>query len=682
MAIKYLRMHYYIIPQYYIYINLYKINSILMLKIFFFAILFSCILSTNAQQTRFIVRLKDKAFNAYNITNPSAFLSQRAIDRRTRYNIAIDSVDLPVTGRYLDSILNSGAVTVLNTSKWLNQVAIKTSDATALSKINSFPFVISVTAIASLTTAGNPTENDKFNVEKIAGKLTGINNPVPTSSLTNIYDYGLSSGQVNIHHNQFLHNLGFSGQGMQLAMMDAGFYHYLSLPTFDSIRQNNQILSTWDFVANEASVDEDYFHGMQCLSTIAANMPGTFVGQAPKANFYLFRTEDVASEYPIEEQNWAAAAERADSLGVDVTSTSLGYFSFDDPTLNYTYNDMDGNTSISAKAADIASKKGMLCVVAAGNEGTNSWHYLITPSDADSVLSVGAVNVNGDVAGFSSYGPSSDGQIKPGVAAVGWLAVVANTSNGAPQFGNGTSFACPNMAGVATCLWQAFPEVNNMAIIDVLQKSASKYNAPDDRVGYGIPDVKKAFALLVKKLFSQNASINNCEAQLQLTIKTGSQMSIIAERKLSNETAYTTIDSIPQNGNFSLKTITITDNLQGQPENIVWYRFKLAVDGDTSFYVDSVALNIPACNISGNSIVIAPNPVQTELSIKVTQINAATLQFVIHNSSGQKIFAQSQTQAANTFKEYKIPFTRMSKGVYVVTVYENGNKKLTQKILH
>ena len=653
-----------------------------MLKIFFSILLMTFFSSAHAQQTRFIVRLKDKAFNAYSISNPSAYLSQRAIDRRNRYNISIDSLDLPVTGRYIDSILNVGNVTVLNTSKWLNQVAIKTSDAVALAKINSFPFVLSVTAIASLTTADNPTENDKFKVEKSEGKLTGINGPAPTSSLTNIYNYGLSAGQVGIHNNQFLHNLGFSGQGMQLAMMDAGYFHYLSLPTFDSIRLNNQILNTWDFVANEASVDEDYMHGMQCLSTIAANMPGTFVGQAPKASFYLYRTEDVNSEYPIEEQNWAAAAERADSLGVDVTSTSLGYFSFDDPSLNYTYNDMDGNTSISAKAADIAAKKGMLCVVAAGNEGTNSWHYLITPPDADSVLSVGAVNVNGDVASFSSYGPSSDGQVKPGVAAVGWLAVVANTSTGAPQFGNGTSFACPNMAGVATCLWQAFPEVNNMAIIDALQKSASKYTVPDDRVGYGIPDVKKAFALLVKKLYSQNATINNCEASIRLNVKTGKFMSIIAERRLQNETAYSKIDSLPQAGNFSLNTITVTNNLQGQAEGTVWYRFKLAVDADTSFYLDSVAVTVPPCNITGNSIVVGPNPVATELSIKVTQQNAANLRFVIHNSAGQKVYAQSAAQPANTYREYKIPFNRLSRGIYFVSVYENDNKIVSKKILY
>ena len=235
--------------------------------------------------------------------------------------------------------------------------------------------------------------------------------------------------------------------------------------------------------------------GMNCFSTIAANIPGTFVGTAPATSFYLFRTEDVSSEYPVEEQNFAAAAERADSLGVDVFSVSLGYTTFSNNLFNYTYSDMNGNTTISAKAADFAAKKGIFVTVAAGNEGSNSWHYITTPADADSVLTVGAVALNKQVALFSSFGPSSDGQIKPAVAAVGSGAVIANQNTGFPSFGNGTSYSCPIMAGIATCLWQAFPEVNNMGIIDALQKSADRFTIPDDRTGFGIPDVRLLFSL-------------------------------------------------------------------------------------------------------------------------------------------------------------------------------------------
>ncbi|MFT3910574.1 MAG: S8 family serine peptidase [Ferruginibacter sp.] len=447
----------------------------------------------HAQFSRYIIKFKDKGTNPFSLSNPSQYLSQRALDRRARYNIAIDSTDLPLTPRYIDSLRLAGNVTILNVSKWMNQVAIQTTDAVALNKINNFPFVLSTAPLAARSPVGTAVNKE---LDLTPGTAPTNNS---TQSLTGYYNYGQSQSQVRIHNGDFLHNHGFRGEGMQMAIMDAGFYHYLSLPTFDSVRNNNQVLGTWDFVANEANVDEDYYHGMQCFSTIAANMPGTFVGTAPKTSFYLFRTEDVGSEYPIEEQNWAAGAERADSLGVDITSTSLGYTRFDNSIFDHTYADMDGNTTISARAADIAAKKGILVVAANGNEGNNTWHYVITPADADSTLSVGAVDIMGNVAGFSSYGPSGDGQVKPSVAAVGQAAVVANTGNGQPTFNSGTSFACPNMAGITSCLWQAFPEVNNMSIIEVLELSGTRSNNPDDRVGYGIPDAKKAFVILQKR---------------------------------------------------------------------------------------------------------------------------------------------------------------------------------------
>ena len=498
-----------------------------------------------AQFSRYIVKLRDKGTNPYSLTNPSQYLTARSIQRRTRYGIAIDSTDLPITPRYIDSIRLAGAVTILNTSKWLNQVAIQTNDAAALAKINSFPFVIAASPIASRQAPGGGFANNKLNEP-----LTPIPPGDPSSIVTgDFYNYGQSYGQVHIHNGEFLHNRGFRGQGMHMAVLDAGFYHYLSLPTFDSVRNNGQILGTWDFVAGNASVDEDHTHGMNCLSTIAANMPGVFVGTAPKASFYLYRTEDAATEYPIEEQNWVAGMERADSLGVDISSTSLGYFNFDNPVFNYTYANMDGNTTLSAKGADIAAKKGMLLVLAAGNEGNGAWHYIITPSDADSVMAVGAVSVAGNVGGFSSYGPSSDGQVKPSVAAVGVSAVIANPSTGQPTFGSGTSFACPNMAGLTTCLWQAFPEINNMGIITVMQQAATRANNPDTRVGYGIPDMKKAFVMLIKQLFTQQApQVSNCSVSWQWTVKTDSAIGLVVERKLPSDPAYVTAGTMASTG--------------------------------------------------------------------------------------------------------------------------------------
>ncbi len=541
-----------------------------------------------AQFSRYIVRLRDKGTNPYSFTNPQQYLSARAIARRTRYSIPIDSADLPITPRYIDSLRLAGAVTILNVSKWLNQVAIQTTDAAALTKINGFPFVIGTSPLAAREQ--ETPVNKTLDAPLAPGDQLPL--PPPASIVAgNYYDYGVSYDQVHLNNADFLHNRGFRGQGMHMAIMDAGIFHYLTLPTFDSVRNNGQILGTWDFVANNASVDEDDSHGKNCFSIIAANMPGTFIGTAPKTSFYLYRTEDVGSEYPIEEQNWAAAAERADSLGVDVCSVSLGYMTFDNPSLNHTYADLNGNTTIIAKAADMAAKKGMLISVAAGNEGTSSWHWIISPADGDSVLAVGAVNTSGFVGSFSSYGPSSDGQVKPDLAAVGVGAVIANNSNGQPTLGNGTSYACPNMSGMITCLWQAFPEVNNMTILNTLQQNATRSANPDDRVGYGIPNMKKAFVVLVRKLFTKNFTQTNCRANLQWNVKTDSAIKVIVERKLPNDAGYSDAASFISTGGFALNNFNYTDELGNRAAGTIRYRLRMDIATDTSFYLDSLIVN-------------------------------------------------------------------------------------------
>ncbi len=549
--------------------------------------LMAAVLPAFSQETRYIIELTDKANNSFNLQQPAAFLSSRALERRTLYQIAIDSADLPVSQKYLDSIRLAGEVTILNTSKWLNQVAIQTTDAAALVKISSFPFVKNSRTIGARISSSE--SQNKLDFETTPANVS--ENEVHQIELANIYNYGQSFGQVNLHQGEFLHNHGFSGQGMQLAMLDAGFPNYPTLPTFDSVRINNQFLGTWDFVNNNSNVNGFNSHGTLCLSTIAANVPGTFVGTAPKTSFYLFRTEDAATEYPIEEQNIAAALERADSAGVNVASISLGYYDFTNPAYNYTYASMDGNTSVSARAADWAARKGMLVVVANGNEGTNSWHYLITPADADSVLSVGAVNVAGVVANFSSYGSSSDGQVKPGVAAVGWSAV-ANAGSGAPGFYNGTSLACPNMAGLATCLWQAFPEESNMGIISALQESASRATNPDDRIGYGIPDMKKAFVILLRRFYTQTIQQAGCNVSVNFKVKSSSNMNFEIERKLPTDADYISINSQNGSGNFSSDNFNYSDDLASFSTPIsISYRIKMNIDTDTSFYFEPVTIN-------------------------------------------------------------------------------------------
>ena len=630
-----------------------------------------------AQFSRYIIQLKDKSGNPFLTTNPAQFLTQRSINRRIRYNIAVDESDIPITPAYLDSIRLTGNVTIINVSKWLNQVCIQTTDAAALIKINFFVFVKGTSPIAARV--GNI-------ISPISKPLDIPGQPLPIiitgkpQSPTDFYNYGESFPQIHLHNGEFLHNHGFRGEGMQLAIMDAGFYHYQSLPTFDSVRKNQQILGTWDFVANEASVNEDFAHGMNCFSTIAANIPGTFVGTAPATSFYLFRTEDVSSEYPVEEQNFAAAAERADSLGVDVFSVSLGYTTFSNNLFNYTYNDMNGNTTISARAADFAAKKGIFVTVAAGNEGSSSWHYITTPADADSVLTVGAVALNRQVALFSSFGPSSDGQIKPAVAAVGSGAVIANQSTGFPSFGNGTSYSCPIMAGVATCLWQAFPEVNNMGIIDALEKSADRFTTPDDRTGFGIPDVKKAFVQLIKKLYKQQISISNsCKTNIGFTVKIATDMNIEVERKLPSDAAYKTISMLTPANSFAATSFVIEDDLNDLQSDIaIKYRIKMSIAADTSFYLDSATINYTkSCR---ETISVRPNPVTDDLSILIVRNISVNAAIEIYTVSGQKIYSLLNQTVSGT-KKILIPTKHLSAGIYFVAIFIDNKKVTTKKII-
>jgi len=547
-----------------------------------------------AQYSRYIIQLKDKSGTPYSINNPSQFLTQRSIARRQRYAIPIDSTDLPITPAYIDSISAAGNVTILNVSKWLNQVCIRTTDTAALSKINSFSFVIAVPPIAARPAGNNQPITNKWQDSAINLSSPKMFAARPEGT-ENYYDYGVAYPQIHLNEGEFLHNHGFRGQGMQMAITDEGFDNYTILSTFDSVRNNNQILGTWNYVSGDTDVDEGIGHGLDCFSTIAANLPGTFVGTAPQTSFYLYVTEDVSSEYPVEEQNWAAATEKADSLGADVVSVSLGYNTFDSSIFNYTYADMNGHTTIDARTANFASNKGMLIVAAAGNEGQTAWHYIDTPGDADSALTLGAVDTGGVVAPFSSYGPNSSGQTKPDVAAVGWNAVLANDATGQPYYGSGTSFATPIMAGLATCLWQAFPEVNNMSIIDALHKASNQANNPDDQVGYGIPDMKKAFVGLIEKLHTQQVAVTNCNAVINWTAKSATDMNFIIERKLPSDTAYQPIDTQSANTNFVTNNFTFSDNLSLLPIGInnIQYKIEMNIATDTSFYLDSAIVTLP-----------------------------------------------------------------------------------------
>ncbi len=645
---------------------------------------------SQAQFTRYLVRFKNKGGTTGTFANPQAYLSQRAIDRRTRYGIAIDSTDLPVSDTYLNQVKAVANVTVLNVSKWQNAVSIQTSDPAAITTISGFAFVQNVNGVAGRQDGPEPPGKNKFELEErqiefpIQQKTEGVT--------ADFFNYGTGSfNEIHLHNGEFLHNIGLRGQGMVISMLDGGFFNYTTLDAMDSIITNGQVLSTWDFVARHASVVEDNSHGMQCLSTIAANIPGQFIGKAPKASFHLFRTEDVATEYPIEEHNWVCGAERADSAGSDVISSSLGYADqMTNPSLDHTYAEMNGNTTMCAIGADLAAKKGLLVFNANGNEGQAAWHWLITPADGDSVVAVGAVTATGVVGGFSSFGPSSDGQIKPDISSVGVNAMIQGTGNTIVT-GNGTSFACPNMAGLGTCLWQGFPEYNNMKILKAMQLAGTKASNPDDRVGYGIPNMKTAFGILLAEFATSNATITACNATINWTSKDVSAMGYVIERKLPGETNYTPVGLVAAAaGNIlAIHSYQFNNAIISPAAGIVSYRIGQIIDTAvaslTVVYVDTANVTITSgCFATGTgtvdpnkvSVTVQPNPVSgSSVSLIVETPYAVTNMPVgIYDSKG-RLLMQVNSSKGTGKKIIQLNIQRLAAGKYYIKVL-NGVKAI------
>jgi hypothetical protein len=285
-----------------------------------------------------------------------------------------------------------------------------------------------------------------------------------------------------------MHDLGYDGKNVLIAILDGGFINADNISSLNGLRARSGVKTTYDFVKKNESVYNSSAHGTAVLSVLAGKISGQIEGTAPGADFLLLKTEDVDSEFPCEEDFWAAGAEFADSSGADIISSSLGYFNFDDSTLNYKYSDLDGNTAFVTRAADIAASKGILVVNSAGNERNLDWKRIIFPSDGDSVVTVGAVDGNNLISDFSSAGPSADGRIKPDNVAMG-VSVPIQTSDNSIGRSNGTTFSCPVLSGMAACLLQAVPRALNSDVIQVLRSSADRYNSPDSLYGYGIPDI-------------------------------------------------------------------------------------------------------------------------------------------------------------------------------------------------
>lgn len=468
---------------------------------------FLFLLSSFAQQEDAWFFLIDKPSAETFLENPLTMLSQRAIDRRNNLQIAIDITDVPVDQSYLDTVKNIAGIAVLGKSKWLNAIHIQGTKEIIEEAFTNLTFINKV-EFANKSFQQLSQKSSEY-------KLNNHQNKFGSSQTE--YNYGSTASQIKMLNGNYLHAHGLTGEGQVIAVIDAGFPNVNTLEAFKRLRDHSQILGGYDFVERSTDFYTGHNHGTNVLSTIGGYLENEFVGSAPDASFYLFRTENAAIEVPLEETLWVEAAERADSLGTDVINTSLGYSTFDNPDYSYSYADMDGNTTFISRGAEIAANKGILVVNSAGNSGNNAWKFITAPADAASVITVGAVDVNENIASFSSFGPTVDYRIKPEILALGINAAVINHTNGAITSSNGTSFSSPIMAGLIACLNQnksfslksleGKKRLNEKSFNEYLKEavyaSADRYENPTDQHGYGIPN----FEIALNSYISSTASL-------------------------------------------------------------------------------------------------------------------------------------------------------------------------------
>lgn len=427
----------------------------------------------------FRVSFTDKKNCGFSVKHPEAFLSPKSIARRKRYGLKVDTHDLPVTPAYLQQLRDMG-LHVKNVSKWNNTAVVTLSDSTQISAVRELPFVKEARCV---------WESRDSVLEKgpEPDRLKDLTNKRDTTE----HYYGKVPERIEMLRIDSLHRAGYKGAGVTIAILDGGFRNADVVKGLSAAK----ILGTRNFVRPEKSVYEELSHGMNVLSCIAASTPYSLVGTAPEASFYLLVSEDGESEQLVEEDNWAAAIEYADSLGCDLVNSSLGYQLFDHKYMDYRYHQLNGQTALISRTAALAASRGMLVCNSAGNSGMGAWKKIGVPADAPNILSVGAVTDNKINTYFSSLGNSADGRVKPDVMALGQFAPVYDT-DGAMTFVMGTSFSSPIMCGAAACLVQAFPKVRPTEIIRALQQSGDNAEHPDNIFGYGIPDFVKAFEIL------------------------------------------------------------------------------------------------------------------------------------------------------------------------------------------
>ncbi len=425
------------------------------------------------------IALTDKQGTPYTLDQPGQYLSAKSVARRQRQGIQVDSTDLPVSPAYVSRIVSEN-VQLIGKSKWNNTLLVKVRDQRHIKALRALPFVKDAVKVWTSPDSLKPTVRSLFHQELNKWEAAPDD------------EYGFGGANIDLVKGRGLHQSGFKGKGMTIAVLDGGFMNMDRIPAMKNVK----IAGTHDFVAfPSADIFKEADHGTKVMSTMALNMPGTYIGTAPEAEFWLMRTEEVQTESLAEEDYWAFAAEYADSVGVDMISSSLGFQDFDDKTTDHQYADLDGERALISHTASMLSGKGIILVNSAGNDGVGTWKKINFPADAKDILAVGAVNRSRKNATFSSVGPTQDGRVKPDIMALGSPASVMS-GRGVINSDMGTSFAAPIITGLVACLWQSVPQKTATEVMDAVRRSADSYDVPNNVFGYGIPDFSKALKIL------------------------------------------------------------------------------------------------------------------------------------------------------------------------------------------
>jgi subtilisin family serine protease len=427
---------------------------------------------------RYLVLFKDKNNSPFSVNKPADFLSPAAIIRRAKNKIGISTQDLPINPSYIQELKSAGAQ-IIYPLKWMNGVLIKEKPAN-IGKIKALKSVAGLYKNMPLDSSSDLRLQSESKQKTLQ---------------STVLDYGNSLAQVSQLGIDKMHTQGFTGKGIKIAVLDDGFSQADQVGILQSVYAEKRLLATLVTDPGLNSVYAGGAHGTNVWSTIAAQAPGKLMGAAFDAQFALAQTEESDHELLVEEANWMRGAEWADSLGTDVITSSLGYSEFDNSKYNHRYTDMDGRTTLVSKAAAWAASKGIVCTISAGNQGNVSWKYISAPADADSILSVGAVDRTGMRVSFSSIGPSFDQRIKPDVAAMGLSTIGVQPSGTIGSF-NGTSFSAPLLAGLVAGTLQANPQKTAQEVIEVIRKSGSQASKPDQFLGYGIPHFDRVSQIL------------------------------------------------------------------------------------------------------------------------------------------------------------------------------------------